>query len=649
MGSIAVDYPLWSWDGSNGNATTEQTVAAYEAVSNQGLCIDFSHLVWDDIVDTLNELLNALGMTWDSTYARIDDTKISVAKGQLMGQAFNSVRHNIQRVAFTTWKWQFDYTLDGYVGRNDFRGVSLWGTINSDRVYGWYIIELVRKLNVAIELMRGTWPVAELLYGESSNTRLAVNMPVLPAIKLPITLESQSKLELNFKVDPIVKILSATKSNSHLITDFFARQIVPVQIETEAQTFVRERFKATPAKVLKPTAHTSSQSVVCLKPLCAPKFTHNDTINTETQIEFVVSPWVVKLPIVETARTDIQADMRSGLSLSSKICQTSVGTSKVDLTAKDVQMLNAIAQSASNPAVKLHYSSPLAVASVNIAENKVISELVQLNPSILDSVFTSFSKTENTLILRNPLPIITQQKSASYHTASIYSLASDPVCAVIRAISGGRGRIIASDVRHLGTQSLGVSEAQSTVETINPTHIYAIVSGKTEVVSNVAIDQPNPLNVTERSKCLEAVHVIAAIPQPLQVAETAVSSEKVQVDRLPPTPMPIAESSESNEIATIAQGIPQPVQAVDAGRSASVATVVSRNVSPVKAVSKSDSNSTAKLGQITLEPAIARVTTTTQDVVLLGSAWDPPIWVDGGLWFRQLYDAVQTDDVLEVI
>ena len=148
MSAIATDYPLFNWQSSNGSATAELTQTAYEVATTQGLCINFSRLVWNDIVDTLYELLVALDMDWDETYTTRSDATISEAKGMLTSVMFNSVRHNIEHAAFTTWKWQFDYLRDGYVGRKDFRGATQVGSDKADRVFGWYIIELVRKLNV---------------------------------------------------------------------------------------------------------------------------------------------------------------------------------------------------------------------------------------------------------------------------------------------------------------------------------------------------------------------------------------------------------------------------------------------------------------------------------------------------------------------
>ena len=89
----------WDWQSSNGAATKEQTVLAYEAISNQRNTRQFSYLVWNDIVDKANELIVAYNLTWDGDdYATYYETKMSATGEHLTAKQFNALRNNIEIV-----------------------------------------------------------------------------------------------------------------------------------------------------------------------------------------------------------------------------------------------------------------------------------------------------------------------------------------------------------------------------------------------------------------------------------------------------------------------------------------------------------------------------------------------------------------------
>lgn len=93
----------WSWSTSNGSATATQTSNAYDAVKNKKATTNFSHLVWNDMVDKVNEVIKAYssGKTWDSTYATYANTKMSSTPYYLTAVKFNSLRNNIEIVGNT--------------------------------------------------------------------------------------------------------------------------------------------------------------------------------------------------------------------------------------------------------------------------------------------------------------------------------------------------------------------------------------------------------------------------------------------------------------------------------------------------------------------------------------------------------------------
>lgn len=145
---VLPDYPLWSWEASNGSATDAQVQAAYNAIRNQGYTRDFSRLVWNDLVSLLSDAITAAGLTWDDKCTTAEGAKISEdGDGTLTAAMFNSVTHNLDQIN-PGFLWEWDKTQDpGYTGRLAFQ--------SGEKVYGWYLEELALVLNIFLALLRG--------------------------------------------------------------------------------------------------------------------------------------------------------------------------------------------------------------------------------------------------------------------------------------------------------------------------------------------------------------------------------------------------------------------------------------------------------------------------------------------------------------
>lgn len=158
---LPAEWTGWDWTLSNGTATAEQTQTAYNAVLNQGQCSAFSRFVWNDIVDCLALALEAAGIGWNDKYCSAEACKINIQYGVLTAAAFNSVRYNIDRFGIVHWTWASIPAKEGYIGRTEVRGVSTYGSA-SDKVYGWYMIELTKRLNTLLEVLKNTADFSEL-------------------------------------------------------------------------------------------------------------------------------------------------------------------------------------------------------------------------------------------------------------------------------------------------------------------------------------------------------------------------------------------------------------------------------------------------------------------------------------------------------
>lgn len=149
----------WTWDESNGSAAYWQMKLAVEVLSNCGTTAGFFHLVWNDLVDKVNEVANALCHGWCNAPLKVDELKIAEAYHPLTAKMFNTLVYNSH---YPIWSWQ--ETL----GRTEFHGVETHGETGADIVYGRYFYELTERLNLVIAILNDT--------ADSVKMRLAYKM-----------------------------------------------------------------------------------------------------------------------------------------------------------------------------------------------------------------------------------------------------------------------------------------------------------------------------------------------------------------------------------------------------------------------------------------------------------------------------------------
>lgn len=148
--NLRSDYPLFDW------TTTEDRQKSYNALVNKLNTSNFKISVWNEMVDLLNNALIEVGLSWDSMYCTFLETKLYkilfIFPAPLTATKFNSFRYNIEKVINSTWIWEYDKSYEGYVGRKDFIGAST--SNNPDTLYSSTMLELVRKLNLFINILK---------------------------------------------------------------------------------------------------------------------------------------------------------------------------------------------------------------------------------------------------------------------------------------------------------------------------------------------------------------------------------------------------------------------------------------------------------------------------------------------------------------
>lgn len=652
MGTIPVSYPLWDWNASNGNATAEQTIAAYTAATTKGLCEDFSRLVWNDIIDTLNELLVSLGMEWDNSYTTLEDAKILVANGPLMGPAFNSVRYNIEKAAFTTWKWEFDFLLkdQGYVGRNDFRGVSLWGMIKADKVYGWYIIELTRKLNVLIELMRGTWPVAELFHTVTFETTSIVGVNPLPAIRLFFENESKTTLETLFKVIHLINVKGNIPSESEYIASALTRQAILAKILNQSKSDELMKLHAAPAKVMSHHGKTESTHEVKAAVIPTASFPGVFEINTQTAVSFKASPRLAKSKVRHDSVSDVVSSVDVKSTLQGAAVCASKGNYKVNLWAKDVEMLDVVIESLSHSVATISQLEPLLFGVVDASKADSIVELAYLPAFTFATLCKGSSYVETNMDSLESIAI-----SSALHSGSSYTVdATVQKAAFLRGSLKALSRNNSKLVKLLSVAPCITHEVVSKCEAEFMAAFVTSTSGLVKSTSSNKVDllptDVVSIKSVEDGKSDQLSKLIRLDPLPVKGYVQSDGNWHVKIHYAPPARLKVQQVKSSTDLnAELAKADPVHTSLKNIASTKDAVKVVGGSARALREVKSAETQVESSLGQIVLQNQTAIPKSESESNVLLGSAWDPPTWIGDGLWFRQLYDAVQTDDVLEVI
>lgn len=168
------DYPLFDWN---------DYAMSYYALGEGELVSGFQKETWNAIIAKTQAALNAAGMSWDTKYTSAAAAKITKAYGPLSAKMFNSVRHNIDRPAPVGWGWANNPNLRGFVGREDFKGYADYG-LDGDHFYAEYLLELVRRLNLLLSIMKGTANLSEMAAPVISQTEVVRNLLALPSAPL---------------------------------------------------------------------------------------------------------------------------------------------------------------------------------------------------------------------------------------------------------------------------------------------------------------------------------------------------------------------------------------------------------------------------------------------------------------------------------
>lgn len=193
---LRADFPEFDWKTESEIASAADKVLAYTAATTKGQCADFHRSVWNEMVVLFSEALEETGLKWNEEYATYIGTCILVQYGALTAQKFNSFRLNLDTIAPTGWKWVFQRNIEGYTGRKNFFGVTERGS-DADTLYGWYMVEMARKLNLTLRIMKNKADFSEFISSLQSISKTDADGIALPSAQIFVHHAAKSLMNAN--------------------------------------------------------------------------------------------------------------------------------------------------------------------------------------------------------------------------------------------------------------------------------------------------------------------------------------------------------------------------------------------------------------------------------------------------------------------
>lgn len=141
----------WSWTESNGsNANARETENAYIAVTSQGYTTNFSHNVWNDMVDKVDTIRSKAGIGWDTYYGTVSEAKSfanSNGEFELTAKMFNSLRNNLELAGIKIGLEQITDATDADKAAS---GTIPHPVASGNKVFGHYFTTLTDYMNDCI-------------------------------------------------------------------------------------------------------------------------------------------------------------------------------------------------------------------------------------------------------------------------------------------------------------------------------------------------------------------------------------------------------------------------------------------------------------------------------------------------------------------
>ena len=266
--ALPESYPLFDWADYQ---------SSREALVQGTPTNHFAKAAWNALVDDLADALAESGIEWDEAYTTESGARMTDTDGQLTAAKFNSVRLNIDHPAPLGWAWERKPDFRGYLGRVEMRGAATHRR-RCDVVYPEYIVELARKLNVLLEIMRGTGLLADvecrLLLGVVQDIELRSQ----PAAHVETEHLSATQVQPDIASQPAAHIETDTISRTNISADAASQRSAPMETAVSIPMLVEVEGDPGPAAPMEMEPY-AAKSKVSVEAMAVPigRVVHTDS------------------------------------------------------------------------------------------------------------------------------------------------------------------------------------------------------------------------------------------------------------------------------------------------------------------------------------------------------------------------------------
>lgn len=615
------DWGTWKWDEGNLNATTEQTQQSYQALIEKGLCANFSRLVWNDIVDlTANALENA-GIPWDSRYGSAESCKITEQMGAFMANMFNGVATNIDRLGLFRWKWEVNHQQDGYLGRANVNGVSTHGE-RADNIYAWYILELVKRLNWFLSILKDEADFSEHISMGKSQLIMDPKLAGLAAAPSRSYEKILSSCLSKARTLQIIPHKSAIYGSSLSDGELSARDISfinSVVFGTSSIDAVSRMIYTLSIRVASLFAQSTPYAILC----------DVSTISLSHEQKSTTSVFALMEASLRELRYILGA-------LSSHIAEITISPEIVLCVAPTIESLS---PSALTP------SLDLSIISGEQANSHVDSILRGSAGNIFEANWVLHSYTNTQIDLKRigtiyGYPFIETNAHSVFDTVrsvpgqfvelSRSDIFAKPKVVVSKGVRfAGKAKSRTEDIVKLVRSASSTSTCLS--ESIPVTYASAL--------RTVGLAQTDLEIMSKTSSMIGASRCF-------YISSNAIAESAYDAKAGISTPQILTHNSKSNDFV-VSGLIQQPRHLMSACGASNSTTDSAFNVQPTKHPESTkilECYSNAEISTLALKYSTASNFAGTNVSCELGTAWYPPIWVNGGLWIRQSCSVTQNEN-----
>lgn len=543
---LPTEYPLFDW------ADWPDSLAA---LVKDGPTSAFQIACWNAIVTHLAEALEAAGIEWDDgggIQGTGDKFKYPVEKtlmtdGYLHGYQFNRVIDNIYfRVPLKTWLWNRDKDYRGYIGKIHVYEFPYHTELGiSSVVYPEYFTELVYRLNQLIEIMRGTWPMIQISSSEKAKISCKRDLMVRQSVPIAPSLRSKSGfLETPLEVLPSIPI--AVSRNSP----------VPISLDITQTT-------AAPVSAM----------------------WQESRIATRVDGEVIRASWVDTKPVKTSSL---------GKALVECLVMTETGAIHKGKTKADIILAQ----------------QPSAVTEAILKLGSWVLTGINQIPSV---------------------PTAAQVAAMSRNAATAAALPSSMTEARERTKSYQTAEIGWAQVQNLQVSQKGKSETLASVGRFQGASAIAEEKSALTLLPGVMSRQAIGLTATQPSRVSRDLTVIRGRPRPTWAEKKTETSANITPET---TPAVNAETSHNSKIilgCTIGTAWEPPIWQ-DGGLWIRQARTI--KILPDGSMDLSGSG----------DPIAAEEKSYITSVVVLDTGWLPPVWMDDGLYIRQVREVKVLED-----